>query len=104
MIGDLDAVGTTQDRFAAGMLLAITARAVGDVAHMRAKAPFRVEVVVEAPREVVRRAITEPDRIANWFGWDYDGLEGEIQYIFVDHAAQEPPRLLDLDDGQDRQT
>jgi hypothetical protein len=68
VIGDLDAVGTTQDRFAAGMLLAITARAVGDVADRRARRRFVSRGVVEAPREVVRRAITEPDRIANWFG------------------------------------
>jgi uncharacterized protein YndB with AHSA1/START domain len=71
---------------------------------MTKQTPFRVEVVIDAARELVWRAITEPDRIANWFGWDYDGLESEIQYIFVDHAAQEPPRLLDLDDGEDRQT
>ena len=65
---------------------------------------FESKVVVEAPRDLVWRAITEPDRIACWFGWDYDGLESEIKYIFVDHAGQELPRLLDLDDGDDRQT
>jgi uncharacterized protein YndB with AHSA1/START domain len=71
---------------------------------MTKQTPFYVEVVVEAPRELVWRAITEPDRIARWFGWEYDGLESEIQYIFVDHAVQDPPRLLDLDDGEQRQT
>ena len=71
---------------------------------MSEQRPFRVEVLVEAPRELVWRALTEPERIARWFGWDYDGLQSEIQYIFVDHAVQDPPRLLDLDDGEDRQT
>jgi hypothetical protein len=71
---------------------------------MTEQTPFHVEVVVEAPRELLWRATTEPDRLARWFGWDYDGLESEIRYIFVDHAVQDPPRLLDLDDGQDRQT
>jgi uncharacterized protein YndB with AHSA1/START domain len=66
--------------------------------------PFRVEVVVEAPREEVWRALAEPERVARWFGWDYDGLESEIRYIFVDHARQEPPALLVLDDGEDNQT
>jgi uncharacterized protein YndB with AHSA1/START domain len=66
--------------------------------------PFRVEVVVDAPREEVWRALTEPERVARWFGWDYDGLESEIRYIFVDHARQEPPGLLVLDDGEDNQT
>jgi len=48
--------------------------------------PFRIEVTVDAPRDVVWRALTEPERIRHWFGWEYDGLEDEIQYIFVDHA------------------
>jgi uncharacterized protein YndB with AHSA1/START domain len=66
--------------------------------------PFRVELVVEAPREEVWRALTEPERVARWFGWDYDGLVSEIEYIFVDHARREPPALIELDDGQDNQT
>ena len=66
--------------------------------------PFRVEVVVEAPRDLVWRALTETDRIARWFGWDYDGLVGEIEYIFIEHARQEPPEQLVLDDGEDNQT
>ena len=48
--------------------------------------PFRIEVTVDAPRDVVWRALTEPERIRHWFGWEYDGLDDEIQYIFVDHA------------------
>jgi hypothetical protein len=71
---------------------------------MTEQRPFRVEVVVEAPREKVWRALTEPERVARWFGWDYDGLEGEIRYIFVDHARKEPPGRLVLDDGEDNQT
>jgi Activator of Hsp90 ATPase homolog 1-like protein len=71
---------------------------------MTEQKPFRVEVVVDAPREAVWRALTEPERVARWFGWDYGGLEGEINYIFVDHARREPPGLIVLDDGQDNQT
>ena len=41
--------------------------------------PFRVEVSVDAPRDVVWRALTEPERIRHWFGWEYDGLEDEIE-------------------------
>ena len=70
---------------------------------MTEQKPFRVEVVVDAPRESVWRALTEPERVARWFGWDYGGLEGEINYIFVDHARREPPGLIVLDDGQDNQ-
>ena len=144
VLGDLDAVARTQDRFAADTLLAIAARTVSHVAAMRARAeadgrrlvtfaveadvafgrpedierfadgarragrhagrrvrarprraaaalsrrrrrppvpqrpgarmtdpkPFRVEVVVEAPREVVWQALSDPEEIRRWFGWD----------------------------------
>ncbi|WP_274560244.1 SRPBCC family protein [Streptomyces spiramyceticus] len=51
---------------------------------------FRVETLIHAPLETVWQALTEPDRIREWFGWDYDGIEAEIRYIFVDHAQQLP--------------
>jgi uncharacterized protein YndB with AHSA1/START domain len=60
---------------------------------------FRVEVGVHAPRELVWRALTEPDEIRRWFGWDYDGLDEEIRFIFIDHARDEPPDRIVLDDG-----
>ena len=41
--------------------------------------PFRVEVTVDAPRDVVWRELTEPERIRHWFGWEYDGLDEEIK-------------------------
>ena len=59
--------------------------------------PFRVEVAVDAPRDAVWRAFTEPEQIRHWFGWDYDGLEDEIRYIFVDHATLVPPGLINLE-------
>ena len=52
--------------------------------------PFRVEVTVDAPRDTVWRALTEPEQIRHWFGWDYDGLEDEIRLIFVEHASLIP--------------
>jgi len=63
--------------------------------------PFRVEVSIDAPRDVVWRALTEPEQIRHWFGWEYDGLDEEIDSIFVAHATQHPPARLDLgpDDG-----
>jgi hypothetical protein len=55
---------------------------------------FRVEVIIRAPREVVWRALTNPEEIARWFGWDYEGLPDEITMIFVDGVTQEPPTRL----------
>ena len=58
--------------------------------------PFRVEVEVDAPRDVVWRELTEPERIRHWFGWEYDGLDEEIKFIFVDHAKPVPPDRIEL--------
>ena len=58
--------------------------------------PFRVEVEVDAPRDVVWRELTEPERIRHWFGWEYDGLDDEIKFIFVDHAKPVPPDRIEL--------
>lgn len=58
--------------------------------------PFRIEVTVDAPRDVVWRELTEPDRIKHWFGWDSDGLDGEIEFIFVEHAEPRPPDRIEM--------
>ena len=58
--------------------------------------PFRVEVTVDAPRDEVWRALTEPEQIRQWFGWDYDGLEEEIDVIFVKDATLVPPERIEL--------
>lgn len=58
--------------------------------------PFRVEVTVDAPRDVVWRELTEPERVRHWFGWDYDGLEAEIDLIFAEHATLKPPDRIEM--------
>jgi hypothetical protein len=45
-----------------------------------------VQLTVAAPLATVWHALREPGVIRNWFGWDYDGLETEIDYIFRDHV------------------
>lgn len=62
--------------------------------------PFEVETVVDAPVDVVWRSFTSPELIHQWFGWDYDELDGEIRYIFFDHAKPVPPDRILLEDGQ----
>ncbi|MBE2318727.1 SRPBCC domain-containing protein [Solirubrobacter sp. CPCC 204708] len=62
--------------------------------------PFRVEVTVDAPRDAVWRALTEPEQVRHWFGWEYDGLEAEIKLIFEDHATLRPPDRIEMpEDG-----
>jgi uncharacterized protein YndB with AHSA1/START domain len=62
--------------------------------------PFEVETVVDAPRDVVWRSFSSPELIHQWFGWDYDGLDGEIRFIFVENAEPEPPGRIAFGDGQ----
>jgi uncharacterized protein YndB with AHSA1/START domain len=63
--------------------------------------PFTVETTIDAPLETVWRAFTDLAVVREWFGWDYDGIEGEIRYIFVDHARLEPPDRIVIENGQD---
>jgi hypothetical protein len=59
--------------------------------------PYRIEVTVDAPRDVVWRALTEPEQIRHWFGWEYDGLDEEIEWIFVKEARRHPPDRIEFD-------
>ena len=64
---------------------------------------FTVEVPVAAPAAAVWAALRDPVLIAQWHGWDYDGLEAEIQVIYFNYATEVPPHRLDLSDGTGRQ-
>lgn len=61
--------------------------------------PFDVEVPVNAGRDVVWDAVTQPPVIAQWFGWDHDGLAAEIQQIFVAEATLVSPERMGWADG-----
>ncbi len=54
-----------------------------------------VEVTVSAPAAEVWRALREPAKIRDWFGWETDSLGEEIDYIFLEHAqADDAARVL----------
>ncbi|MBC8070778.1 MAG: hypothetical protein IAG13_20800 [Deltaproteobacteria bacterium] len=54
-----------------------------------------VEVTVSAPADDVWRALRDPAAIREWFGWDADSLDAEIEYIFAEHAeADDAARVL----------
>jgi hypothetical protein len=62
--------------------------------------PYVVETTIDAPQETVWRALTDLSVIHEWFGWDYDGLEGEIRFIFVDHARPVSPDTIVFENDQ----
>ena len=45
-----------------------------------------IEIELPVPADEAWRHLREPALIKRWFGWDYDGLEGEIDVIFVQGA------------------
>jgi hypothetical protein len=63
--------------------------------------PVIVEVAIAAPADVVWSAMRDPAEIRRWFGWDYEGLDDEITFIFVEQVtASDADRTLDVGDGE----
>jgi uncharacterized protein YndB with AHSA1/START domain len=61
--------------------------------------PYDVEQPVAAGRYTVWEAVTQPPVVRQWFGWDYPGVEAEIQQIFVDEAILTAPERMGWADG-----
>jgi uncharacterized protein YndB with AHSA1/START domain len=61
--------------------------------------PYNVEVSLAAGRDEVWDALTQPGLLHQWFGWDYDGLDAEIQQIFIDEATLAAPEQMAWADG-----
>lgn len=62
-----------------------------------------IEVTVGASSDDAWNALRDPARLAQWFGWDAETLDGEIAYIFHDHAkADDAARALHFGGMPDR--
>jgi hypothetical protein len=61
-----------------------------------------VETTIAAPFEVVWRALREPGEIRRWHGWDYDGLDDEIDQIYLTAKASEDQGTIELEGTSDR--
>lgn len=62
-----------------------------------------IEVIVAAPVDTVWSYLRDPALVRRWHGWSFegDGLEGEITWIYEDHAREaDEPYVLELDDGE----
>jgi uncharacterized protein YndB with AHSA1/START domain len=69
------------------------------VTDRRTLKPYAIEVSVLAGHDLVWEAVTQPAVLRQWFGWDYDGLDAEIQHIFVDEATLWAPERMGWADG-----
>lgn len=63
---------------------------------MTDRPPF-LEVTVAASADEVWGALRDPEQIRRWFGWEYEGIEGEIALIFQGAA----PEGVELPEGVD---
>ena len=62
--------------------------------------PVIVEVTIAAPVDVVWSALRDPAELRRWFGWQYEGLDEEIRFIFVQEAkADDDAHVLDGGEG-----
>lgn len=47
-----------------------------------------VEVTIAAPIEVVWRALRDRQELRRWHGWEFDGLDQEIEVIYFSEAVE----------------
>ena len=59
-----------------------------------------IEVTIAAPADEVWRSLRDKERIAQWFGWDYDSLPAEIDMMFFQYSkADDATRTLTFRKG-----
>jgi hypothetical protein len=71
----------------------------GPMTDQRVLKPYNVEISLAVGRDEAWDAVTQPPVLHQWFGWDYDGLDAEIQQIFVDEATLVAPERMGWADG-----
>jgi hypothetical protein len=58
-----------------------------------------IEVTIAAPADEVWRSLRDRERIAEWFGWNSDSLNDEIEFIFNRATADDATRTLTFGKG-----
>jgi hypothetical protein len=62
----------------------------------------QIEVTISAPVDEVWDALRSRDKIRHWMGWEYDGLDSEIDLIFfTDTVEDASARTLTLHGGDE---
>src|SRR5689334_233096 len=63
-----------------------------------------VEILVAAPIDTVRKALSEPAQVSRWFGWDYPDLLRDIAMMWSSVTFDEERRVLSSEGMRDRFT
>jgi uncharacterized protein YndB with AHSA1/START domain len=59
-----------------------------------------IEVTIAAPADEVWKSLRDKERIAQWFGWEYDSLAAEIDLMFFQYGkADDATRTLTFRKG-----
>lgn len=67
---------------------------------MTDQATPRIEVTVAAPVDAVWEALRDKEKIRHWHGWEFDGLDAEIDVIYFSAFAEDAEaRTLDIQGG-----
>jgi hypothetical protein len=61
--------------------------------------PYDVAVSLAVGRDEAWDTLTQPPALRQWFGWDHDRRDAEIQRIFVDTATLLAPERMGWPDG-----
>jgi uncharacterized protein YndB with AHSA1/START domain len=62
--------------------------------------PPRIEVTIAAPVDTVWAALRDKNTIRHWHGWEFDGLDDEIDLIYFSHLTEDAEaRTLSVQDG-----
>jgi uncharacterized protein YndB with AHSA1/START domain len=60
----------------------------------------RIEVTIAAPVDAVWHALRDRNTIRHWHGWEFDGLDEEVDLIYFDHMTEDPAtRTLSVQEG-----
>jgi hypothetical protein len=60
----------------------------------------RIEVTVAAPVETVWEALRDKEKIRHWHGWEFDGLDAEVDLIyFTAYTEDAAARTLEIQGG-----
>ena len=64
--------------------------------------PPRIEVTIAAPVDAVWHALRDKNTIRHWHGWEFDGLDHEIDVIYFNHVTEDPTtRTLSVQEGDE---